>query len=182
MLQEQYIVDEKGKKTAVILSIEKYEELIEDLIMPLNLLILDNILDINEQIKIRASEDSRIEYTGSKEYPIKVLQLEKLIKYTPKNRTVTEIAAYYLKNIILLQAFPDANHRTALTATERFLEKNGYNFDYTAIEANQFQKKVYDSRLHQYGTYEERPISVLKEADNEVYLLCIEFIKVHKIN
>jgi PHD/YefM family antitoxin component YafN of YafNO toxin-antitoxin module len=31
MLQEQYIVDEKGKKTAVILSIEKYEELLEDL-------------------------------------------------------------------------------------------------------------------------------------------------------
>ena len=31
MLQEQYIVDEKGKKPAVILAIEKYEELLEDL-------------------------------------------------------------------------------------------------------------------------------------------------------
>lgn len=29
--QEQYIVDEKGQKTAVILSIEEYEELLEDL-------------------------------------------------------------------------------------------------------------------------------------------------------
>ncbi|MBI5049243.1 MAG: type II toxin-antitoxin system Phd/YefM family antitoxin [Deltaproteobacteria bacterium] len=30
-LHEQYIVDESGKKTAVILPVEEYEELIEDL-------------------------------------------------------------------------------------------------------------------------------------------------------
>ncbi|MCD6506739.1 hypothetical protein J7M22_08960 [Candidatus Poribacteria bacterium] len=29
--QEQYIVDEKGQKTAVILPVEEYEELLEDL-------------------------------------------------------------------------------------------------------------------------------------------------------
>lgn len=29
--QEQYIVDEKGQKTAVIIPIEEYEELLEDL-------------------------------------------------------------------------------------------------------------------------------------------------------
>ena len=30
-LQKQYVVDGKGQKTAVILSIEEYEELLEDL-------------------------------------------------------------------------------------------------------------------------------------------------------
>lgn len=30
-LQEQYIVDEKGQKTAVVLPVEEYEELLEDL-------------------------------------------------------------------------------------------------------------------------------------------------------
>ena len=30
-LQDQYVVDTDGKKTAVILSIERYEQLIEDL-------------------------------------------------------------------------------------------------------------------------------------------------------
>ena len=30
-LQERYIVDEKGQRTAVILPIEEYEELLEDL-------------------------------------------------------------------------------------------------------------------------------------------------------
>ncbi len=100
--------------------------------MPLNLLTLENLLDINEQIKIRASKDHRIEYTGSEDYTIKIRGLKKLIELTPKNRTVIEIATYYLKNIILLQAFPDANHRTAL-----------------------------------------------KEADNQVFSLCLEFVRAH---
>ena len=147
--------------------------------MSINLLVMKNLFDINEQIKIRSLNDPRIEYTGSNEYPTKVLHLEKLIEYAPKKRTVIEIAAYYLKNIIILQAFPDANHRTALTATERFLEKNGYNLDYEAFEAYKFRKELYDRRLHTYGTYEERPISVLKEGDNKVFSLCLEFIKAH---
>jgi len=75
--------------------------------MSLNLLILENLLDINEQIKIRALKDHRIEYTGSEDYPIKINELKKLIELAPENRTVIEIASYYLKNIILLQAFPD---------------------------------------------------------------------------
>lgn len=147
--------------------------------MSINLLVIKNLFDINEQIKIRSLKDPRIEYTGSNEYPTKVLHIKKLIEYAPTKRTVIEIAAYYLKNIIILQAFPDANHRTALSATEMFLEKNGCIFDYEAVEAFQFRKELYDRRLHAYGTYEERPISVLKESDNEVFSLCLEFIKSH---
>ncbi|HEY9245839.1 MAG TPA: hypothetical protein VIO11_03235 [Candidatus Methanoperedens sp.] len=147
--------------------------------MPPNLLSLENLLDINEQIRIRALKDYRIEYTGSEDYPIKIRELGKLIELVPKNRTVMEIAAYYLKNIILLQAFPDANHRTALTATERFLEKNGYSFDYTATEAYQFRKELYTRRLQEYGTYEERSVWVLKEADNQVFSLCLDFVGAH---
>lgn len=147
--------------------------------MSINLLVLKNLLDINEQIKIRSLKDPRIEYTGSKDYPIKIIHLEKLIENTPKKRNILEIAAYYLKNIIILQSFPDANHRTALTATEMFLEKNGYIFDYEAVEAYEFRKELYDRRLHTYGTYEERPISVLEEDDNEVFSLCLKFIKAH---
>ena len=30
-LQERYIVDKKGEKTAVVLSVEEYEELLEDI-------------------------------------------------------------------------------------------------------------------------------------------------------
>jgi hypothetical protein len=66
--------------------------------MSLNLLTLENLLDINEQIKIRALKDQRIEYTGSEDYPIKINELKKLIELAPKNRTVIEIAAYYTLN------------------------------------------------------------------------------------
>jgi len=147
--------------------------------MSLDLLTIENILDINEQIKIRSFNDVRIEYTGIEDYPIKISVLKKLIELIPKNRTIEEIAAYFLKNIIILQAFPDANHRTALTAAERLLEKNGYNFDYTPIEAYEFRKELYSKRLHDYRTYEEQSISVLREADNQVFSLCLDFIKTH---
>jgi len=75
--------------------------------------------------------------------------------------------------MILLQAFPDGNHRTALNATEMFLEKNGLYFDYTAAEASQFQKKLYKIRLREYGTYEESPVNVLKEDENQVFSFCL---------
>jgi len=55
---------------------------------------------------------------------------------------IHEIAAYYLKNIILLQAFPDGNHRTALYAVELFLKINGYDFDYSAEEAYEFRREL----------------------------------------
>lgn len=147
--------------------------------MSINLLSLENLLDINEQIKLRALKDHRIEYTGSEDYPIKIKELKKLIELAPENRSVIEIAAYYLMNIIIMQAFPDANHRTALTATERFLEKNGYSFDYKTSEAYQFRIELYYIRLQEYGTYEERSISVLKYPNNQVFSLCLEFISTH---
>ncbi len=50
----------------------------------INFLTLEILLDINEQIKIRALTDPRIEYSGSDNYPIKVGELKKLVEYTPK--------------------------------------------------------------------------------------------------
>lgn len=146
---------------------------------PKSLLMLENLLDINEGIKADAMRDTRIEYSGSKEYSIKMHELRKLIEYTPTSRDVYEIAAYYLKNIILLQAFPDGNHRTALYAVELFLRKNGYGFDYAPEEAYVFRKELFGRRLREYKTYEERPVSVLKEKDNQVFSLCLEFVKAH---
>jgi prophage maintenance system killer protein len=144
---------------------------------------LEILLDINEQIKIRTLKDNRIEYSGSEDYPIKMHELKKLIEYAPKSRDILDVAAYYLKNIILLQAFPDANHRTALTAIEMFLEDNGLNLDYTPVEAFDFRKELYNCRLMVYKTYEEMSTKVLKEDDNQVgnsvFALCLKFIKAH---
>lgn len=142
------------------------------------------MLLINERLKKRAKEYPEIEYSGSEYYPVKVNILKKLINKVPDDRDIFKIAAYYLKNIILLQAFPDGNHRTALFAVEIFLqEMNGYSFDYEDEEALLFRKKCYKKRGEVYGTYEEMLSWVLEEKDNqiknEVYSLCLEFIKFH---
>jgi prophage maintenance system killer protein len=68
-----------------------------------------------------------------------------------------------MKNIIILQAFPDGNHRTALYAVELFLKKNGCYFNYTPEEAYEFRKELYGRRLREYKTYEERPASILND-------------------
>lgn len=145
-------------------------------IKTLELLTLENLLEINEQLKEDARRDPRIEYSGDGE--VQIYKLKKLIERTPK-RTLSEIAAYYLKNIIILQAFPDGNHRTAFYSVETFLDKNGYGFDYTPEEAFEFRKELFKRRLREYKTYEERPISILNEEDNQVFLFCLEFITAH---
>lgn len=143
---------------------------------PIKLLTLANLLEINEQLRKDARRDHRIEYSGDEE--IQIYKLKKLIELTPK-RTLHEIAAYYLKNIILLQAFPDGNHRTAFYSVELFLEKNGYGFNYEPTEAYEFRKELYGRRLREYKTYEERPTSILNEEDNQVFLFCLDFITAH---
>lgn len=145
------------------------------------LLTLEELLAINEELRLDAMRDPRIEYSGASDYPIKMNVLKKLIEYTPK-RDILEIAAYYMRNIIILQSFPDGNHRTALYAVELLFEINGYKFDYAPEEAYEFRKELYNRRLQEYKTYEERPISVLKEVDNQVFSFCPGFVKSHVIN
>jgi prophage maintenance system killer protein len=157
---------------------DKHSETLRNPIIPINFLTLENLLDINEGIKTDSKRDRCIEYSGSEDYPVKMFQLRKLIEYTP-SRGILEIAAYYLKNIVLLQAFPDGNHRTALYSVELFLLKNGYDFNYIPEEAYQFRKELYNRRLREYKTYEEMSVSVLRETDNQVFSLCMEFIKAH---
>ncbi len=105
-------------------------------------------------------------------------KIKAIIDNAPDGDLIT-IAAYYLKNIILLQTFPDANHRTALFAVELFLHKNGHHFDYSMQESEELQKDIYSLRYKIYGTYEEMNISILSEDDNEINDLCKKFIEIH---
>jgi len=148
-------------------------------IKPAKLLTLENLLDINEELRTDALRNPKIEYSGTKEYPIQIYKLKALVESVPTYRPFPEIAAYYLKNTILLQAFPDGNHRTALYAVELYLQMNGYSFDYIPEEAYQFRKELFNRRFLEYKTYEETPVTILKEKDNPVFSLCLEFVKAH---
>lgn len=136
-------------------------------------------MKINEGLKEDALRDPRIEYSGSEDYPVQIYKLNALVKSVPVHRHLLEIAAHYLKNIVLLQAFPDGNHRTALYSVELFLEMNGYGFNYTPEEAYEFRKELYNRRLREYKTYEDRATSILKEGDNQIFSLCLEFVEAH---
>ncbi len=141
---------------------------------------LETIIDINEEIYQRSLENDQIEYGSRFEYPILKSNIECLIRYSPDGDLIN-IASYYLKNIILLQSFPDANHRTALISATLFLIKNGRNLHYSDTDAVEFQKKMYSLRLKTYGHYGSHSVDVLVEERNDVDELCREFIEEHLI-
>ncbi len=135
----------------------------------------EEILKINQELARRD-----FPYTGSDEYPVRKEKIEHLVRAVP-SRSPIDVAAYYLKNLPLLQPFPDGNHRTALIAVEIFLERKGYRFDYTEEEANQLRNQMLSLQFKLYGTYEELPEAVTEEPDNELFRLCRDFIKKHAI-
>jgi len=137
---------------------------------------VDIILDINEIIRRMALNEPDIEYQEYDTYPIRHDKLEALVASAPCE-DIIDTAAYYLKNIILLQPFSDANHRTALNSARLFLSENGRKVQYSSSKAQKFQRASYRKRYEIYGTYEQMGIEVLTETENEFFDLCRKFIE-----
>jgi len=133
----------------------------------------EEILKINRVLAKRGAP-----YTGSEEYPVRREKVEHLVK-NASTRSPIDVAAYYLKNLTLLQPFPNGNHRTALIAAEIFLKRKGYRFDYTEDEAEQLRDQMLNLQFKLYGTYEELSEVVTTEPDNEIFRRCRDFIKKH---
>jgi len=96
----------------------------------------------------------------------------------PKDSLI-DVATYYLKNIILLQPFPNANHRTALLSAEYFLEINGEKLEYSKDEITEFHQNLFSIQFKMYKTYEELGIEVLTEEKNDFYSYCRKFLEDH---
>jgi prophage maintenance system killer protein len=135
-----------------------------------------HLLDANDIILQKSKKQKEIDYSGEGIYPIEYNKLEALIEHTPSG-DILDIATYYLKNIILLQPFPDGNHRTALAAVEFFLNINDYELSYSAEEALDFQKEPYRVRFKTYGNYDQHDTSILKTNEDGFSKLCRGFIK-----
>ena len=136
----------------------------------------EHLLDINDMIQKKSKEKKEIGYSGEDIYPIQINKIRALIKQAPTADILT-IATYYLKNIILLQPFPDGNHRTALASVEFFLSKNGHKISYSAEKALEFQKQAYSVRLKTYGHYDQHNTSVLTKQEDDFNSLCRTFIE-----
>ena len=76
-----------------------------------------------------------------------IYKIEKLIECTPKNKSIIEVAAYYLKNITILQAFSDGNHRTAIESVLFFFRQNNYVFT-NKMTCEEIVGKVLEKRLN----------------------------------
>jgi prophage maintenance system killer protein len=142
---------------------------------------LEHILEINEAIYRESLSDKNIEYSGKNDYPISMNKLKKLIELAP-HESLINAATYYFKNLILLQPFPNANHRTALLAAEYFLQLNGKNLKYTKDEITSFHQTSFSIQFRIYKTYEQLEIKVLTEKENEFLQFCKKFIEDHLTN
>ena len=140
------------------------------------LLEIEHLVDVNDMICQKSKEQKEIIYSGNDVYPVQFRKLRTLIENTPKGDILT-IATYYLKNIILLQPFPDGNHRTALASVELFLDKNGYDFHYSVEDAIILQKDAYNARLKVYGHYDQHDISIVKKPEDDFTNLCKNFLR-----
>jgi len=98
--------------------------------MPTHFLIERTIININKTIEESARKDTKIIYINRKVPPesVKILgHIESCAEeYYKKTKDIFLTATYYLKNIIVLQALEDANHRTGIVAAKLFLGLNGY--------------------------------------------------------
>jgi prophage maintenance system killer protein len=140
------------------------------------LLEIEHLVDVNDMICQKSKKQKEIVYSGNDVYPVQFGKLRILIENTPKEDVLT-IATYYLKNIILLQPFPDGNHRTALASVELFFDKNGYDFHYSVEDAVKLQKDAYNVRLKVYGHYDQHDISIITQPEDDFTKLCKSFLR-----
>jgi len=137
-----------------------------------------HIVEINDKIYQKSLANKEIEYSGKDEYTTSIDKIKKLVKSAPK-KDLVDTATYYLKNIILLQAFPNANHRTAICAVELFLKMNGMVLKYTLKEALEFHRTSFSIQSRVYGSLEARGTTVLNEGQNEFSEFCRKFLELH---
>jgi prophage maintenance system killer protein len=140
----------------------------------LELLEYQHFIDINEELYRISLEYGDIEYSGKEDYPIIKRKIRALVYNVPEG-SFLYVATYYLRNLILLQPFADGNHRTALHSVKLFSYKNGREFNYTDIEAHEFQISLYKAR----GTYEAMDVHFLLDSEDDTHLICKKFIEDH---
>ena len=130
----------------------------------------EEVDSINRRIRELARTDAAVHY-GLAEVPTKRAAVIEIVRRIP-NREPVHQAAWLMRAIILVQPFPDANHRTALLSAELLLERSGVRFDPTTRDAERFQREVSGARYRLLGGYDDAPLSVLDNPEDPVFELC----------
>ena len=138
----------------------------------MQLLTPDEITYINTTIRRMSNHNNLIEYVAPDDTPVRENKLNKLTHKAPKYTVSMNTATYYMKNIILLQCYPDANHRTSLASVRLFFHKNHIPFRWNPEHVVKYQRDIYKLRYKIYNTYEELSTSVLYEPRNSLWIYC----------
>lgn len=99
-----------------------------------------------------------------------------MLDAVPLADVVTQ-AAWIMRTLILLQPFPDGNHRTAMLAAGWILKRSGFRFRPSPDDAAAFQETVSGARFKRLGGYDDAPLSVVGDWHDEVFDCCLKFIE-----
>jgi len=135
----------------------------------------DEVEAINRKLRDLARTDPAIKY-GLADSPTNVNALKAIVRRLPTGPP-TLTAAWLLRAIILVQPFPDGNHRTALLAAELLLQRSGIRFDPSVEDASSFQREISSARYRLLGGYDDAPLSVLDRPEDPVLELCQKFVE-----
>ena len=135
----------------------------------MNVLAPNEIILINQMILDRSKELPASEYKFINYDQSRTLYM--LCYFAPRDH-VFDTAVYYMKNIILLQIFEEANHRTAFECVRLFLYENKINFKWDNESVREYQQKIFKLRNKIYKTYDKMPVHILAEPHNELYNYC----------
>lgn len=138
----------------------------------MQLLTQDEITQINHTVCHMSRRNKLIEYVIPENVHTREDKLHILAYRAPKHTTCINVATYYMKNIILLQCYPDGNHRTAIESVRLFFHKNHINFKWNPEHVVKYQRNIYKLRYQIYNTYEALPVSVLYEPRNSLWIYC----------
>lgn len=136
------------------------------------------ILAFNERLHEISREDPKVQYGLSNGERASVRRLEAIVERIP-NGQADEQAAWLLRAIILVQPFPDGNHRTALAAARMILERDGHTFAPSVEDAEAFQRAISSARYRLLGGYDDAPLSILGSWDDAVMETCRRFVRDH---
>jgi len=136
-----------------------------------------DISHMNYVIYEMSRRNPKIEYVRLPGTEISYSKLQTLVESAPRYTMSINTAAYYMKNLILTQCFPDGNHRTALEAVRLFYHINHVDFRWNPNLVVEYQYEIYKLRYKIYNTYEALPVSVLSEPYNDLWLYCRDRIQ-----
>jgi prophage maintenance system killer protein len=135
----------------------------------------DELEAINDAIFERSKDDRTIHYGAREEFPTSRSRLAAIVSAAPE-MPPREAAAWLIRAIVLIQPFPDGNHRTAVTAAELVLRRRGVAFAPTPEQARTFHREVSNARRSALGGYDDAPLSALVHWDDEVMRVCRGFV------